>query len=71
MMKTLLLSIAAAALFGAVLSVLPAPEAPTAPTVPFWQLHGAAPAASEAADVAELRLAVRSDPAAALTVAAR
>jgi hypothetical protein len=70
-MKALLLSIAAAALFGAVLSVLPLPEPRTASTVPFWQLQGAAPAATEAADVAELRLAVRPDRAASLTVAAR
>jgi hypothetical protein len=57
-MQTTMLSLAAAALFGTTLLVLPE-AGPQPTTTPFWQQHGAAPTARDTAAVAALRLAVR------------
>jgi hypothetical protein len=69
-MKSLAPSLAAAALVAAAL--VPPPKAPpTTADDPFWQLHGAAPSARDAAAVAEVRLAVRRDPAESFAIAGR
>jgi hypothetical protein len=69
-MTSLSLSLAAAALFGAVLLVLPE-AGPQDATAPFWQLHGAAPAAGDAAAAASLRNAVRPEAVETFEVAGR
>ena len=70
-MQTLSLSLAAAALFGATLVVLPEAGSQTASATPFWQLHGTAPAAGDTAAVTELRLAARPDAVETFAIAAR
>jgi hypothetical protein len=70
-MQTLSLSLAAAALFGATLLAMPDAGSQTASAIPFWQLHGAAPAARDAAAVADLRQAVRPEEAETFMTAGR
>jgi len=70
-MQTLTLSLAAAALFGATLLVIPEAEGQTASATPFWQLHGAQPAARDTAEVADLRVAVRPGAVESFAVAGR
>ena len=70
-MQNLTLSLAAAALFGVTLLVIPEAEGQTASATHFWQLHGAQPAACDTAEVAYLRVAVRPDAMTSFAVAGR
>lgn len=70
MTKALNLLIGAGCLGAIALAFAPVP-APQPPATPFWQLHGAAPAATEVAMVSKARLAARPGRPDGIIVAAR